>query len=391
MLLREKIYDGSWYENERGRFLCSSGRSYGKVEFTWKFQGVELNLTELALLEGNGCDPRAGCNQACLKDLVFRMVPLDNPGPYHTTVKHSACTSSGINHFDNDNEYFDYSYEYFGYISMLMFGEVSVANAGIYTFYVTGSEGRYVQSYGSSNASITVNKTTINNNIMLTAGNLTNPKTLLLRDNQQSLILCYGDHISVNTTPQWFKDDELIVQLGVTNSGCDNTSLPMYYTVETNKAFTDDYPGDLEVRIYSSTARLYLCSITLELEGHYNCSITVNANTTLYKSMEVMVQSTPSSSSDGISERQKLLIIWFAVLNGVLIVAILVTLVVWCWMKCSVSKDKLAHHTMNDVGLPAYLYKALELETTFTEDGMDPMEFPFDQLEFLHVLGLYLL
>ena len=58
-------------------------------------------------------------------------------------------------------------------------------------------------------------------------------------------------------------------------------------------------------------------------------------------------------------------------------------------MKCSVSKDKQAHHTMNDVGLPAYLYSSLELETMFTQDGIDPMEFPFDQLEFLHVLGLY--
>ena len=73
------------------------------------------------------------------------------------------------------------------------------------------------------------------------------------------------------------------------------------------------------------------------------------------------------------------------------IVAILVMLVVWCWMRCSVSKDKLVHHAMNDFGLPAYLYSSLELEATFTEDGVDPMEFPFDQLEFLHVLGLYLI
>ena len=378
-----------WYENERGRFLCNSGRSYGKVEFTWKFQDVELNFTELALPEGNECDLKAGCNQACLNDLVFQMVPLDNPGPYHTTVKHSACTSD-INHVDNDNEYFDYNNEYFGYVSLLMFGEVSIANAGIYTVNVTGNEGSLGLTSDTSNANITVKKTNINNNIIITAGNLTNPKTLLLRDDQQSLIQCHGNHISVNTTPQWFKDNESIIQLDF-STGCDNTNLPMYFTVETNRSFTDDYPGNLAVGIYSSIARLYLCSVTMKSEGRYDCSITIDNNTVQYESTQVMVHSMPSSSSDGISETQKLLIIFFAVLNSVLIVAIFVTLVVWCWMRRSVSKDKLVHHTMNDVGLPAYLYSSLELEATFTEDGVDPMEFPFDQLEFLHVLGLYLI
>ena len=311
-----------WYENERGRFLCISGRSYGKVEFTWKFKDVELNFTELALPKGNECDLKAGCNQACLNNLVFQMVPLGNPGPYHTTVKQSACTSD-IDHVDNDNEYFDYNNEYFDYVSLLMFGEVSIANTGNYTVNVTGNEGSLGLTSDTSNANITVKKININNNINITAGNLTNPKTLLLKDNQQSLIQCHGNHININTTPQWFKDDTLIVQLDLGNSGntgCDSTTLPtMYFTVETNRSFTDDYPGNLVVGIYSSTARLYLCAVTMESEGHYKCSITTDANTVQYESTQVMVHSMSSSSSDGISETQKVLIIFFAVLNSVLI------------------------------------------------------------------------
>ena len=386
----EDIHDDTWYVNERGRYLCTSGRTYGNAVFTWKFQDVELDLTELTLPEGNNCDLTGGCFVACLKTLVSQIVPPDNPGPYHAVVKYSACTIASDKDTNDDSEYFDYNNEYYDYMSMLMFGEISTANEGNYTFNISGGVGSSPKGYDGSKGQIEVKKTVIDSNIRIIVGNLTNPDTLLLEDNQLLLIHCHGNHISMNTTPQWFKDDEPIEFVGnSTNFGCNNTALSMYYTVETSRLSSIDYPGDSEVSIYSSTASLYLCSITPESVGHYNCNMIIDANTIDHRSIEAMVPLTPPSSSGDISETQKLLIICFAVLNGILIVAILVTLVVWCWMKCSVSKDKQVHHAMNDIGLPAYLYSSLELETTFIQDGIDSMEFPFDQLEFLHLLGLY--
>ena len=121
---------------------------------------------------------------------------------------------------------------------------------------------------------------------------------------------------------------------------------------------------------------------------HWKATTVVECPTLFrFKHVQVTVPPSTSPTTDKSSNTEQLLIIWFGVLNAILILAIVITLVVWCWMRHSASKQK-SVHSMCDVGLPAYLHNYLELETSFTQDGSDPLEFPYDQLQFLHLLGL---
>ena len=378
-LLGEKLLDATWYKHERGRFLCMSGRSYGKIVTSWKLNGSELNFTNLELPEASECDLKAGCKQACLKNTVSQLVPTYSQELYHIMMKHSACL--------NDVDDFDYENEYFNYISLLMFSEVSTANAGTYMFTIASIEGKH--SSGTE-ATIEVIDASIESNIEIIAGNLTNPRTFLLTQYRLHLIQCRAIHLNLSTLPQWFKDNKPIERLyAAVNIGCgDTTGRQMYYVVHTNRTSTIYYPGDAHLTVYSSVAKLYLCEVTQAVAGNYSCSITTDDNTIDYKTLQVTVQLPASSSSDADDNTQRLLIIWFTVLNGVLVVAILITLVVWCKMRSSVNKQKHVH-SMNDISLPVYLHDyPLEQETEFMQDGVDPLEFPFDQLEFLHLLGL---
>lgn len=385
-LLREHSFDGTWYENERGRYLCVAGRSYGNTATSWIFNGTKLNYTNLTLPEGIECDLKlVGCHHICLKTLVSQLMPTDSLLPYHIMVTHSACP--------DDTEYFENANEYFDYTSLLMFGEISIANQGNYTFNISGNKGRY-PDFKQLTTSINVTKLNIDSNIKLTAGSLTNPQTYLLkRPHQSYTILCTANHVAVNNTPQWFKDNQPVKQVVINDSGsvgCNHdNNLTLFYTVETNRSSTSNYGDEayFKVGIYFSSVQLYLCNVTMATtEGIYSCNIS-NLNITDRKDIYVTVQQSSTVSSDEDTTTERLLIIWFTALNGLLIVAILVTLVVWCWMRCSTNKQRHVHSMCSDGGLPAYLHYTLELETAFTPDVSDSLEFPFDQLEFLHILG----
>lgn len=377
MLLATKLSDGKWYEHEHGRYLCTSGRSYGKTEYSWKFNGNELNVIDLELPEHNedsDCALKDGCDLACLKTLVSQLVPTDSSiTPYHVILNHSACPKD--ENVDNMNEFFSY-------VSLLMFDEVSTENEGIYEFSINGSMGSFGR-YDGTKANITVLRPRIDSHIRIMVGDVMAPTTFELI--QDRPLVCHGYHISLNDTPQWFKDDKLIVQVDTDASRCRDGVGMYYYTVQTESILTANYENSyFKLSIYSSNATLHWCNITQALEGYYSCRI---PSTTEFKGVQVTVPPSTSSAPDRSNNTEQLLIIWFGVLNAILVLAIVITLVVWCWMKRSASKHK-SVHSMCNVGLPAYLHKSLELETSFTQDGSDPLEFPYDQLQFLHILGL---
>ena len=315
-----------------------------------------------------------GCELVCLRSLVTQLVPTDGPaGPYHVIVNHSACSN-------DENGTVDYMNEFFSYVSLLMFGEVSSENEGVYVFAIKGSVGRFGTG-DETKTNITVSEPSIDSNIEIKVGNLTVPSTFELA--QDKPLVCHGNHISLNATPQWYKDNELIGQVDADTSGC-RDGVGMYYIVQMERTSTVDYENSyFELSIYSSSAILHWCNITQATQGNYSCRMT----NTEFKDVQVTVPPSASPTPSKSSNTEQLLIIWFGVLNATLILAIVITLVVWCWMRYSASKQK-SVHSMYDVGLPAYLHNSLKLETTFTEDGSDPLEFPFDQLEFLHLLGL---
>lgn len=368
----------TWYQKEQGRYLCVTGRSYSNTTFSWKSEDSELMFMDLKLPDGNKCDLKGGCDQVCLRTLVPQLIPADGLGPRAVVLKYSACPIDGA---VQDTEFFEY-------ISILLFGEISAANEGNYSFGITGHFGLFADIGGTSKTYITVAKAGIVSRIKLIAGNLSNPRELLLKRQQSYLIQCLTDHADFNTTPQWFKGTEPIEKLvisGPVSDACHNATLNVFYIVKTNESTTSNYNDSYSlVTVYSSNARLYLCNVTEAMEGNYSCNISTDHVT---RSVRVMLQSLSPSPGEDSSNTETLLIIWFAVLNGVLIIAILITLVVWCWMKCSVNKPKNLH-SADDVGLPAFLHNYLEAETSFT-DGDDPLEFPFSQLRFLHLLGLY--
>ena len=371
LLLATTLSDGKWYEHEHGRYLCTSGRSYGKTEYSWKFNGNELNVTDLEYNDDGDCMLKNGCNQACLKKLVFQLVSTDSSaGPYHIIRRNSACF--------NDTEVDDMN-DLFSYVSILMFDEVSIKNEGIYEFFIKGS----IAGFGKNDdtkANITISRPSIDSNIKIRVGTLSPPAFELAQDTP---FVCHGNHISLNNTPQWFKDNKLIEQVDVGASGCRDGVDMYYYTVQTERILTDDH-SYFKLSIFSSNATLHWCNITPALEGNYSCRM---PNTTQFKHVQVTVPPSTSPTTDKSSNTEQLLIIWFGVLNAILILAIVITLVVWCWIRHSASKQK-SVHSMCDVGLPAYLHNYLELETSFTQDGSDPLEFPYDQLQFLHLLGL---
>ena len=374
-LLATKLSNnGQWYENERGRYLCTAGRSYGKTDYSWMFNDTELNII-LQLPEDNeesDCVLKDGCELACLKALVSQLVSDCPAEPCYVTIEHSACLND--KNVDSVNEFFSY-------VSVLMFGEISAENEGTYLFAINGSVGKF-GTYDKTEANITVSKPSIDGNVEIRVGNLMVPPTFELV--QDKLLVCHGNHISFNGTPQWFKDDELIGQVDYGASGC-HDGVDMYYTVLTERTSTTDYDNSyFELSIYSSNATLHWCNTTQVTEGYYSCRL---SNSAEFKGVQVTVPPSVSSTPSKSSNTEQLLIIWFGVLNAILILAIVITLTVWCWMRCSSSKHK-SVHSMYDVGLPVYLHNSLELETSFTQDGGDPLEFPFDQLEFLHLLGL---
>ena len=371
-LLLTKLINGEWHEHEHGRYLCTSGRSYGKTEYSWKFNGNELNVKDLQLPEDNDCMLKDGCNLACLKTLVFQSVPNDSSArSYHVLRNHSACSN---------DENIDYVNDYFTYVSLLLFGELSTKNEGIYEFSVQGSMSGFGAVDGTK-ANITISKPNIDSNIEIRSGGLIPPPTFKLAQNMS--LVCHGNHIGENDTPQWFKDDELIDEVDTDVSGCHNRTY--YYTVHTEKILTADYENSyFKLSAYSSNATLHWCNITQASEGNYSCRM---PNTTEFKGVQVTVPPSTSLPPDKSSNTEQLLIIWFGVLNAILMLAIVITLAVWCWIRHSARKQK-SPHSMCDVGLPAYLHKSLELEASSLQDGSDPLEFPYDQLQFLHLLGL---
>jgi len=383
-LLTRKLREHQiWYESEQGRYLCIDGRSYGNTTFSWKFGDSELTFMDLKLPDGNTCNLKGGgCSQLCLRTLVPQLLPADVTGPRPVLLKYSACTS------DNAVQ----GTEFFEYITILVFGIISTANEGNYSFSIGGHIGTFFFPKLESKAHITVAKARIVSKVELIVGSLSNPHEVLLKQKHLYFIQCIANH-GLNTTPQWLRDNKPIKKLfinGSVNDVCHNATLNVFYTVETNTSTTSFYNHSYSlVTEYSSNARLYLCHITEAIEDYYSCSITTDQNTTVTKGVTVMLE--PSSSfptGEDNSNTETLLIIWFAVLNGILVVAISITLVVWCWMRCAVKKQK-SDHSVDDVGLPAYMHNYLEVETSFIQDGGDdPLEFPFSQLEFLHLLGL---
>lgn len=379
-LLSFELFNDTWYKTETGRFICASGRSYSKTKFSWTFNDDEVKLTNSTLASDGKCDPKGGCNQDCLRNLVSKAVSIGDPGPRGVLMKYSACSNGDID--VKDDEYFDY-------ITLLMFGKISASNEGNYSLTIVGNFGKFFDVQRVSKGEIFVTKAVVDSTNTLKIGNLTVPDKfrLLLTHQQSTSIQCLITDSSNDTTPLWLKDDKFIEQHS--NISCSGTALKMFYTVETKQSTTKNYNDSYtQVDIFLFNATLHLCHVTEESQGLYRCTLPHDRN--VNKAVNVTVNVPPSLSPGEDGNTQQLLIIWFAMLNGVLIVAITVTLVVWCWMRHSVNNKQKHVHTTSNIGggLPAYLHNYLELETTFTQDGSDPLEFPFDHLEFLDLLGL---
>ena len=368
-LLAEMLGDDTWYERELNRYLCTSGRSYGPTSYSWKFNGNDMNITDVQLHANSSCLIESMCGRAvkCLKNSLFHTNNL--PEPYHVFIKHSACL--------NDDSV-DVVGEFFSYVSVLVFPEVlGDRDEGIYLFSINGSVTKFL-SNRMTETKITV-KSNNCNKIEIRAGNVSASRLYFSRDRK---LVCQVQ-ANTNDVPQWFKDDQLISS---NSSECDSYG-SMYYTVETTNVATlcnSSHPA----LVHSFTATLHWCNnITQDLAGTYSCRI---PGTAVMKEILVILPPVHSSNSTDSRNTEQLLFIWFGVLNAILIIAITITVVVWCWMRRSSGKKQESVHSMCDTGLPAYLHNYIqEMETGFAQNGSDPFEFPFDQLEFLNILGVW--
>ena len=364
-LLAEFLEDDTWHERELNRYLCTSGRSYGTTSYSWKLNGNDLSVDDVQLNASSNCLTENMCGRAvkCLEKLNLTN---DLSQPYHVLLERSACMNDDT--VDTVNEFFSY-------VSVLVFPEVlGVRDEGIYSFNVNGSFTKFVTN-SMTEANITVKPNNCSDiEIKVSDVSVSHIDLLTIKS-----VVCQVQ-ASTNDMPQWFKANQSISS---DSSGCDS-GVSMYYTVETIKVAASCYSSH-PAHVWSSIATLYWCNITLESTGAYSCRIPGTGN---MKEIHVNM-SMPLGNPSNSSNTELLLILGFGLLNAILIIGITITLVVWCWMRHSSGKKQKSVHSMYDTGLPAYLYNyTLEMETGFTENGSDPFEFPFDQLEFLNILGL---
>ena len=186
------------------------------------------------------------------------------------------------------------------------------------------------------------------------------------------------------------RNSGIIRQLPNINSGlaCNTPNSDVFYTVESSIVRTTDYPNNTcnnSVLASSFTVTLYFCNITTTMMDNYSCEAYDSS-----KPLQVLVVVKVEDSEEE-DKLEVALIIGFIVLNSVLVVAIAMTLVVLFWIRHS-NKKQSNHQLMSqNAGLPVYLHGSRQIETSFFQDSdlkSDPLEFPFDQLEMLHPLGM---
>jgi len=367
-----------WRDTETGRYLCFGGLDSGNMTFSWLYDGQELREVE-DISDKYRCSVNFECDsQECLLPIVKNLTTTDKlPHPY--VLKRSACKLSNNSITDGD---------FIRYTLLLFFGVVSTEYQGIHHFVASEHLAGKTTIISDVSTNVIVSQADVKPRIELPQLVFSNTTIYVSKQSNNSVVCKVTGRRDVDANTRWTRNNRMIPQLNSTST-CSKAATSVFYTVISDTIRTRDYPNNTvennSVIASSFVVTLHLCHFSTAIEGDYRCEAYGFS-----KQVHVMVKEEKSSEREnGNNDDEFFVLIGFIILNSILLAAIATTLIVLCWIRHSNKKQYLHHQIMShNTGLPVYLHGA---HTSSLQDGdlkSDALEFPYDQLEILHPLGL---
>jgi len=363
----------TWYDTEIGRFLCFGGFSGGNTTFLYQadhhIQRSSQILPDIVDISENitDCNIDYECRQACVPSVVKSLaINLNTTLPHPYVLKRRACGAEGNSVKDGDS---------FKFVLLLVFGVVSMEYRGKHQFIISSDSGRV--DVVSTN--VTVFPADFKPDIELQ--DILDPKVNLNEQDSFVAVCKVTGRSDVVANNRWVRNRGNIPQLHYTST-CNSTSV--FYTVKYNEVRVTNYLNASKNSVIASlfTMTLYICNATMALVDMYSCEGYGSS-----KPFWLSVQ----GPEDSENELEVALIIGFIVLNSVLLLAIGMTLGVLAWIRHSNKKQSCRQLISHNAGLPVCLHSDQQIDRSFLQDSdvkSDPLEFPVDQLELLHPLGM---